>query len=180
MTAPTRKTRTTAKKTTAVQEVSAGADPENAPPAADLTEILPDPTRLTVAGIPVRVRRFQTRELMALVRVITTGMGAGITQLDLNGPKDEQLQVLFGLLITAIPEAGDEFVDLLSLIVEPVDKANKQAIADIMGNPPLDVTMDVMAVVFIQEKDDLSAIVGKARMLLGHMQALYRTGKRGT
>jgi hypothetical protein len=178
MTAP-RKPRTT-RKIAAVQEASAGPNPENADPAADLTEILPDPARLTIAGIPARVKRLATRELMAAIRVLTTGMGAGITQLDLNGPRDEQLQVLLGLMITAIPDASDEFVDLLGMIVEPVNKNDALVLRDIMGNPPLDVTMDVLAIVAMQERDDLTALLGKAQTLLGHMQALYRTGKRGT
>lgn len=178
MTAP-RKTRTP-RKIAAVDEAATAPDPESAGTVADLAEILPDPARLTISGLPVRVRRFATRELMATVRVLTTGMGAGIANLDLNGTRDEQLSVLYGLLITAIPDAGDEFIQLLGMIVEPVNKTDAVAVQALMLNPPLEVTMDILAVAFMQERDDLSALVGKGRQLFAHLQALYRTGKRGT
>jgi hypothetical protein len=137
---------------------------------------MPDPALIDIAGMPVRIRRLQTRELLLAIRVLTVGMGAGIASVDLSADKEELTQTVLALLITAIPDAPDELLDLLAALVEPRNKSDKQALGELMGNPPIDVTMDILGAVVAQEKDDLAALVGKARQLFGFAQVLTRKG----
>jgi hypothetical protein len=137
---------------------------------------MPDPALIDIAGMPVRIRRLQTRELLLAIRVLTVGMGAGIAAVDLSADKEELTQTVLALLITAIPDAPDELLDLLAALVEARNKDDRQALGELMGNPPIDVTMDILGAVVAQEKDDLSALVGKARQLFGFAQVLTRKG----
>lgn len=179
----TRKPRTVAaapgspENTAAVNEAGSAAPPaESATADPDLAVIMPDPALIDIAGMPVRIRRLQTRELLLAIRVLTVGMGAGIAAVDLSADKEELTQTVLALLITAIPDAPDELLDLLAALVEPRNKDNRQALGELMGNPPIDVTMDILGAVVAQEKDDLSALVGKARQLFGFAQVLTRKG----
>lgn len=179
----TRKPRTVAavpgspENTAEVNEAGSAVPPATSATAdPDLAAIMPDPALIDIAGMPVRIRRLQTRELLLAIRVLTVGMGAGIAAVDLSADKEELTQTVLALLITAIPDAPDELLDLLAALVEARNKSDKQAIADLMGNPPIDVTMDILSAVVTQEKDDLSALVGKARQLFGFAQVLTRKG----
>lgn len=179
----TRKPRTVAavpgsqENTAAVNEAGSAAPPaESATADPDLAVIMPDPALIDIAGMPVRIRRLQTRELLLAIRVLTVGMGAGIAAVDLSADKEELTQTVLALLITAIPDAPDELLDLLAALVEARNKDDRQALGELMGNPPIDVTMDILGAVVAQEKDDLSALVGKARQLFGFAQVLTRKG----
>jgi hypothetical protein len=175
MTAPRRTART--RKTAELPATNeAGPGSSGPAPDPDLDAILPDPAVLTVAGIPATVRRLQTRELMLAIRVITAGIGAGIAKVDLNAPKEELLPVIGGLLVTAIPDAPDEFLAFLRAVTDAVDKDRQQELSDVMHNPPPEVTLEIMAKVFEQEKDDFADLMGKGMQLFGFSQALYKTG----
>ena len=183
MTAPRRKPR--AVKNVELDAAAAPADeagpgnPAETPPEPDLEVIFPDPGQLTIVGIPVELRRLQTREVLLAVRVVTAGMGAGIMKVDLTLSKEELLPVLFGLLVNALPEAPDEFIDLLAAVVTAKNKEQRGPLAEVMLNPPPGATLDIIAGIYAQEKDDLADLLGKAAQLFGFQQALYRTGKQG-
>jgi hypothetical protein len=201
MTAPrTRKTRVAPATVdlplddTAVSEAGGATQPGSSDTTADLGPILPDPTNLTIMGIPATVRRLQTREIMTGIRILVNEMGAGITELDLTtlmttpDPDDEDAKAAFdkartdllGFLMVAAPGAADEVLKLLAGLVEAKDPKDGNVLESIMYNPPLGVTIDVIGVVFEQEREDLGALMGKARQLLGYAQALQRTQKAGT
>lgn len=162
--------------------------------ATDLEVIFPDPTRLVIEGIPATVRRLQTREIMAGIRILVNEMGAGITELDLGAlmttpgegdadaaaKLDQAKASLLGFLMVAAPNAADEILKLLASLVEAKDLADAKTLAKIMDNPPPAVTLDVIGAVFAQERDDFAALMGKVQPLLGYAQALQRTGKAGT
>lgn len=154
-------------------ETSTG-DNGTAPPA-DLDPILPDPGHIDILGMPCTVRRLKTRELLLAVRVVTAGIGAGIMRLDLTLPRDELLPMLAGVLFNAIPEAPDEFVDLLTAVIDVRGKDHKPAIAEIMHNPPIGVAVDVLTAIVEQEKDEISELLGKVLQLLGFQKALAKT-----
>jgi len=158
--------------------------------AADLEPIFPDPTNLTILGIPAIVNRLQTREVMAVIRIVINEMGGAVTELDLaslsptagqNPAKAEAAkQQILGFLIVALPNAADEIIKLLSGLVEPKDPTQSKVLDAIMHNPPPAVTLDLLSVVWDQERDDLTELLGKARQLFGFAVALQRTGKAGT
>lgn len=197
MTAPKTSKTTRARSVPATVELpdlnglgEAGGDPHpetGSPP--DLEVIFPDPASLTILGIPATVRRLQTREIMAGIRILVNEMGTGITELDLvalmNAEDDpdkfaQAQSSLLGFLMVAAPGAADEVLKLLASLVEAKGKADAETLEAIMYNPPPAVTLDVVGVVWEQEKDDLVALMGKARLMLGYAQALQRTQRAGT
>ena len=147
---------------------------------ADLSVIVPDLTTITIGGISARVKRIRTRELMLLVRVLTSGAGQSFHHIKVG--EEDFDQQLIGLLIMAVPEAHEEFVELLQAIVEPVepiqDSDTQKRWNQELANPEIDTTMDVMAALLTQEKDTIPVLLGKAKLLVGQVQALYRTRKK--
>ena len=175
------------------------AQPGSSDTVADLDPIFPDPSKLTILGIPATVRRLQTREIMGGIRILVDQLGTNITKLDLDvlmaARKDEdddetkaqreaqlaeQKQNALGMLLVAAPDAIDEILKLLGGLVEAKDPAQQEILESIMFNPPPAVTLDVIGVVWDQEREDFQALVGKVRTLLGFAQALQRTGRAGT
>jgi hypothetical protein len=154
-------------------------------PAAteDFEVILATPGELIVAGIPARVKRIRTRELMLAVRVLSSGVGAGLAHIDWDDRENLQTNMV-ALLITAIPDAYDEFVDLVRALVEPAepihDSDTQRTWNQEMANPDVETTMDVIAVLVAQERDVIPVLLGKARTLLKASSALFRTGKKGS
>ncbi|MFE2751562.1 hypothetical protein ACFXGA_06115 [Actinosynnema sp. NPDC059335] len=150
---------------------------------ADFEVILAEPGHLTVAGIPARVKRIRTRELMLAVRVLTSGVGAGLAHIDWDDRDNLQVN-LAGLLLSAIPDAYDEFVDLVRALVEPAepiqDSDTQRAWNQEMANPEVETTVDVIAVLVAQERDVIPVLLGKARTLLKASSALFRTGKKNS
>jgi hypothetical protein len=156
-----------------------------AEPDASLTDlgvILPDLPTVTIGCIPARVKQLRTRELMLLIRVLTSGAGQSFRHLTVGAEDFEQQ--LIALLIMAIPEAGDEFVELLQAIVEPAEPIKDSGIQKLwnreLANPDPATTMDVLAALVAQERETFPALLGKAQLLIGQVQALYRTGKKNS
>jgi hypothetical protein len=161
-------------------EAGDATQPGSSDTVTDLDAIFPDPTQLEVLGIPATVRRLQTREIMTGIRILVDQLGTNITHIDLDKGFDEQRDVILGMVLVALPDAMDEVLKLLASLVEAKDPKDATTLEAIMYNPPPAVTIDVIGVVFEQERTDFAALVGKVRPLLGYAQALQRTGKAGT
>lgn len=143
---------------------------------ADLEALIPEPPgELVVAGVPCVVNRVRTRELMLLARVLTRGIGENMSMVDMEGP-DADTQML-GLLIVAIPESGDEVLDLLRVLIQPrepiTEKGTRTRFAEEMANPDPDTTLDALAIMVRQEKETFPLLVGKFRMLFRAASALW-------
>jgi len=157
------------------------ADVEMAPVEKDLETIFPEATTLTVGGFPARVRRFKTREVLLLVRIVTVGFGEGITSLDFSTDDADQLKAdILAVITLALPNAIDETIALLTTIVEPEVEANEGAVRAAMVNPELDVMVDVVDIVMDQEMEDWLGLVGKVRRMAARQAALMeKTRKKG-
>lgn len=136
----------------------------------------PTPEQITVAGVPCVVNRVRLRELMLLARVVTRGVGENMTMVNWDSPDvDQQLQ---GLLIVAIPESGEEMLDLIRVLIQPAEKITddevRKAFAAEMANPDVPVTLDALTVMLRQEKDTIPMLVGKFRVLLKAAMVLWR------
>lgn len=161
----------------AVPALSAEKEPEK----LDSEEILPGTTPLGVTvetdkgPVECRVKRLKAREMLALLRVITRGFGGSIASImiDAEDPDAMQGQIL-GLMMVAIPESIDEFVDFVQIIVEPADGSDARRLKKALDNPEPEVVMAVAEIIAFQEKDDLVALVGKARAALARIQSLYK------
>jgi hypothetical protein len=145
---------------------------------ADLVPALPD--NVTVAGVLCRVNRVKMRELMLLARVVTRGIGENISMVDFSG--DDVDSQIMGLLVVAIPEAGDEVLDLLRVLISPVEPIEdddvRKAFAAEMANPDGMVALEALAVMVKQEAETFGLLAGKFRVLLTAATALWRRQQR--
>lgn len=120
------------------------------------------------------VKRLRAREFLALLRVFTTGFGDGIAKITLAGEDADEMQgQILGMMLVAIPEAIEEFLDFMVQVVEPVEgdpKRLRKALVD----PDVNMLLDVAEAIAIQEKDDLWALLGKARAALARIKSVYQ------
>jgi hypothetical protein len=148
---------------------------DTAPPP-DLEAIAPDPQHLSIEGIPARVRPLRTRELMMLLGVVTKGAGTEAIGA-LAGQSDRDTDafgpLLAGALLSGMAGAADEVIALVRALAEPIHAGDKGKLDEAMRNPDPAVTLDVVAAVAISERENLSALVGKARQLATMLAAVY-------
>lgn len=151
-------------------------------PAADLQSLIPQlPGTVTVAGVECTVNRVRTRELMLLARVLTRGIGENLQMVDFESD-DAEAQIM-GLLVVAIPEAGEEVVDLIRVLVRPLEKLPDQdpraaGFHEEMQNPDVDTTLDTLAVLVRQEMETFPLLLGKFRVLFDMASAVWRKNQK--
>lgn len=142
---------------------------------SDLDVILPMPDTIEIAGCRVKVQRLRSREILALVGIMIEGIGPGVQNVPLDMEDKQALATQFGALFAmALPNALDQFVDLLGRLVIPLDREDRATIAAEMENPEIETLLDVLTVVGEQEIDDLFSLVGKAAAAMTRMQGLYQ------
>lgn len=149
----------------------------NGQPPQDLEAITPDPQHLTIAGLACRVRPLRTRELMMVLGIVTKGVGTdAVAALAGQSDRDDDSfgALLGGALLSGMAGAADEVIALVRALVEPVHAGDQPKLDKAMANPDPDVTLDVVAAVAVAERDNLSALVGKARQLATMLAAVYR------
>jgi hypothetical protein len=141
----------------------------------DLDEIVPDVVEIDVDGIPCRVRRLKTREFLALMRVLTSGLGGGLSEVKLDFTDSDAVgRDLSALMLLALPNAFEEFTQFLTLVVEPKDGRKTAAVRKALDdNPDPAVLLDVFEAIAVQEKHDLAALAGKAQAMWARVATLY-------
>lgn len=141
----------------------------------DIEAIVPDVMTLTVDGVECKVNRLKTKEFLALMRVLTAGLGPGLSQVDLDFSDGETVaRDMSALMMLAVPNATAEFAVFLASVVEPIDGGQKGHVGKYLhDNPDLDVMIDVFEAVAVQEKDDLAALAGKLQAVWGRIGTLY-------
>lgn len=159
----------------------------------DLSTILGDPTEFTlVSGLRVRLRPLKTRELFALTRIIMAGLGPQIGAMQ-NLDPDEPTKVFIarfaGMLLTSLPQAEDETIAFLRMVIDPADlvvegridkavetrnNALRRRLDAEMANPEPDDTVTICEAVARQEAGDLQAL---GKRLAGIVTAFRRTGQ---
>jgi hypothetical protein len=157
-----------------------GMTAEIVEPLADLDVIDPIGTPIEIVGVQCVVNRLKAREFLALVRVMTIGLGDGLRAVSTSLSMDDEEalgQELLALLLLAIPEAGEEFLAFVRLIVEPKDPKQKATVLSALENPDLDVLIDVAEMVVLQEAEDLHGLAGKARAAWTRIASLYQPKK---
>lgn len=152
-----------------VRPGEAGADTE-------LPPILGDPAGFALAsGRRVRLRPLATLELFALVRVVTTGLGPAITELNIDPDEPDRIFAarMAGLTLSALPNAGHEAVAFLRSMVEPVglakginihkaDRQRNQALqaeleAEMVNPDPMD-TIEIVERIWQRDAGNLQAL----------------------
>jgi hypothetical protein len=141
----------------------------------DLDVIVPDMAQTTVAGIPVTVNRLKTRELLALLKILTSGLGTGLGQVRLDfSDSDTVREQLMGLMLLAMPNAVSETVLFLLTVVQPKDPAERKALNVALDNPDPADLLNVFEAVAVQEADDMVGLGGKAQAMWSRIAPLYQ------
>lgn len=142
----------------------------------DLSAIVPDEVRVDVNGISCTVKRLKTREFFSLLRVLTSGLGGSIGNVQLSvGDEEAMAGELITLAMIAIPNAMPEFQVFLADVVKPVDPEKNAEVARYLhDNPEIEEMIDIFEAVAEQEKEDLASLVGKVRAMWGRLTTLYR------
>ena len=143
-------------------------EPEKKP---DLEVILPEPGKVTIDGVECTVRHLKAREFFMLMRVLTQGVGPNLMQIRFQGKTDEDMAgMVTGILLMAIPEALDDFMDLVQHLVEPVDVANRSKVKAALENPEIEELLPIVDALILNEKDNFAALLGKGRAYLARWQ----------
>lgn len=157
------------------------ADDEN-----DIDRIDPPPEVIKLkCGLEVRLLDLRTRQLFALLRIITHGAGTALTGagIDFSDKPEIFLQKLLSVVLFSIPDAAQEAIDFLQSMVEPVDLIDKMprdlsekerehnisAWTEVnreLWNPDPEDTLDIIEAVVKREADDLQALGKRIRRFL--------------
>lgn len=159
---------------------------ESVEPVDDLELIAPVPGEPFEIGelseegpVLVQVNRLRTVEFLALMRAVARGVGPGLSELDLSDDEDEMRAELLGIMLIALPEASDDFVQFLRVVTVPVGSADKARVVREMANPSLDDSMRIIEQIVTQEADDIRRLVGKAQAMWGRLSKMYQTKRQG-
>ena len=138
--------------------------PSDPTPDQDVERLLPGPGEpITLeSGKQVLVNPLRLREFLAMLKIITRGaaMALGSVRLDTND--EDFMQNMLSLFVFAIPEAEDEVVDFVRVMVSPygnfsgsekVEAVNQ--LWEEMANPELEDLFTVVEVVIHREGSDL-------------------------
>jgi hypothetical protein len=126
----------------------------------------PSEGQIVVAGVTCTVRRIKLRELLYAIRVLTNGMRGGLAEVEFD-QLDQSAWI--GLMMSAIPNAVDEFVDLMNILIRPPDgvaKADLERVQAELENPDPDLLLDLVPIVVAQEQQTFELLLGKATRLL--------------
>ncbi len=152
---------------------AAAAEQKTVTDNSDLQVIDPKEREITVGGVQCHVRRIKTRELMLAVRVVTSGGSYALQKTDFK----DRGQIA-ALLLMAIPEAHEEFLDLLRALITPVaddfgpTHEGYVSFTEAMENPPIEVSLELVEVLVEQESGTFQALWGKVENLLAMTSAL--------
>lgn len=158
----------------AAEATTAMPDPDE---QVDVEAILPSAATLTVGGIPCQVERIKMRELMLIAQIISAGPGTRIASLDWSNVTQEQV---FAMAMIALPDAEAEVFNFLRAVVRPREKARADELQPHLNNPEPDDFLNIVAVLWLQEREEFERLGKRVRELTKGLQALAVTGKRGT
>jgi hypothetical protein len=176
----------TTKKTAASKEDApeeAYEAPAQPKPAEDVQRLLPDPSAPVelANGSKVRIKSLKLREFLAMLKIVTRGaaMAMGSVRLDTND--EDFAQSLISLFLFAIPEAEEEAVDFIRLMVEPVGpfadgerEAAEAKLFEDLDNPELEDIVTIVEGVIQREGKDLRAL---GKRLSAMLEVAKKTGQ---
>lgn len=88
----------------------------------ELDALTAEPRALALSsGLEIEIERLKTRQLFKFVKIITSGAGGLLSNLNLSSDGDsaEFAGQLLALTLVAIPEAEDEAIDFIRALVRP-------------------------------------------------------------
>lgn len=109
----------------------------------DIDTIAAEDTPLTLeSGFEVKVERLRTRATMSLLKILTRGAGAILSEIKVGADMDpvEFAGQLAGAVVLSIPEAEDETIEFINRMVSPakLKEGKRLTEADLIHNAKLD------------------------------------------
>lgn len=148
--------------------------------SSDIDLLLPIPDEVTlVSGEKVDVKPLRTREFFALFRILTRGAAPQLSVMRLSLEDEGEFAAqLIALLILAFPEAENETIHFVSMMVEPqglmpensegnrkFNSQLRQELADQFINPdPTDI-VEIVSAVVRREASNLQDLGKKVRQM---------------
>jgi hypothetical protein len=87
----------------------------------DIDTIVSAPNQIVfLDGTPALVKRLKTREMMALLKILTRGAATTLVDFAGEADSDDFASTLIAAVIMAIPEAENETVEFVQRMVEPM------------------------------------------------------------
>lgn len=164
-------------------------------PDSELDRLDPAPVLVTLStGFELQLQRLRTRQFFRLLKVLTHGAGPMLMQTGLDFRDDAEVfaQKLLGLLIIAIPDAENEFIQFLASMSQPAGvietvngkKLTKQQEQDNaalwerfnreLGNPePVD-TIELVEAIIKREAPEMQAL---GKRLQAALSVFAKTGQ---
>jgi hypothetical protein len=145
----------------------------------DVETIVPDVPTITLNGVECRVKRIQTRELLALLRIVSLAVGENMAKLrfTLEHPM-EAARELAALLLLAASVNPDETLVFAAQLVDSVDDGQRVKLRTyLMENPDPDDMLLLMEQVATQESGDLVAIAGKVQAMMARLSVVYQPSR---
>lgn len=154
----------------------------------DTEAILAEPTTLTLSnGLVVKVERLKTRATLALMRILTRGAGEFFrSEIGAFDPGSEEFQgQLIAAVLFSIPEAPDETIDFIRLMVKPAqlreegritpgDRAWNEdqwnALDEVLADPEIEDLIDVTVELVRNEAPHIAALGKKIAALIPTMR----------
>lgn len=114
-------------------------------------------------GFRVTVNRLRLREFLALMKVVTRGASPLMASIQLDSAEDTTTfaKNFLGLLMFAIPEAEDEIIDFVRMIVVPQAGSNPDTLLAIdvaMANPDLEDVVIILEKLVEQEASSVQSL----------------------
>lgn len=154
----------------------AKTDVEETPEVLDneldrLVPVVGEPITL-VDGTKVLIRPLKLRELFALLKILTRGaaMAMGGSSFRVLEGQEEFAETLIALLINAIPEAEEEVMEFLRVVVDPAPPEGgwKNTISEedahhhlnelLLVNPEIEDLIDIITAVVYAESQDIERL----------------------
>jgi hypothetical protein len=177
----------------ASEEANSGSEKEFVPPTEprpeeDIERLVPDPTKpfeLT-SGFWVETNRLRLREFLAMLKIVTRGAAMAMGSVRLNTDDEDFMQSMVSLFLFAIPEAEDEAVDFIRMMVKPVKPSGavfanddervqyEQKLTEELDNPELEDMVTIIETVIRREGKDLRSL---GKRLSGMLEVARKTGQ---
>lgn len=159
----------------------------------DILESAPEPLVLST-GTPVLVERLKTRQLMRLMKILTRGAGAALTDLNFSDSTSQEdfVAQLVMTVVFSIPEAEDETIDFVRSMVSPagliegrnLSKAENEinagkfdALDTELVNPELEDLVSIIEKVAANEREHLTSLGNRLAVLLKTQQKIQVASK---
>lgn len=162
--------------------------PKDPSPDEEVGRILPDPNEPVTLenGSKVRINPLRLREFLAMLKIVTRGAAIALGQIRLDARDEDFAQSMIAMFLFAIPEAEDEAVAFIKVMVAPAEdfgdsEAEQERRVQVqdeldtyLNSPGLDDTFTVIENIIHREGPDLRRL---GKRLMSALAFAQKTGQ---